>query len=189
MITGIGGLGAVSDYSNIITSAAATYNLDPNLLTAVIQAESNGQNSAVSPVGASGLMQLMPATASYLGVTDVFDPTQNINAGAKYLSQLLKQFGGDTSLALAAYNWGPYNVATYTTDSWPTETQNYVAKILNNLSRSQSSTNLSTSSADSSVSPDSSFDANSIVLNSSGGIDLTGVLLIGAVGLLVWRLI
>ena len=191
MVVGLGleGLGAVSDYSATIASAANTYGIDPNLLTQVIKAESNGDPNAVSPVGAMGLVQLMPGTANYLGVTNPFDPTQSINAGAKYLSQLLKQFGGDTSLALAAYNWGPGNVETYTVDSWPTETQNYVTKILNSLSGGQSSTNLSTSSADSSVSPDSSFDANSIVLNSSGGIDLTGILLIGAVGLLVWKIL
>lgn len=187
MVVGLGleGLGAVSDYSATIASAASTYGIDPNLLTQVIKAESNGDPNAVSSAGAMGLVQLMPGTASSLGVTNPFDPNQSINAGAKYLSQLLKQFGGDTSLALAAYNWGPYNVATYTTDSWPTETQNYVAKILNNLSGGQSSISVSSPMPVSS----NSFDWNPIIPSQTNGSDLGMILLVGVVGLLVWKLI
>lgn len=187
MVVGLGleGLGAVSDYSATIASAASTYGIDPNLLTQVIKAESNGDPNAVSPVGAMGLVQLMPGTANYLGVTNPFDPTQSINAGAKYLSQLLKQFGGDTSLALAAYNWGPGNVETYTIDSWPTETVNYVNKILGNLSGSQSTNSIPSDV----ISSNSSFDWNSLPTISNSSVDLTTMLLIGAIGLLVWKLV
>jgi hypothetical protein len=92
-------------------------------------AESGGNPMAESPKGAGGLMQLMPATAQELGVTDVFDPEQNLRGGAKYLRQQLERFG-DPSLALAAYNAGPANVDKYGGVPPFAETQNYIAKIL-----------------------------------------------------------
>ena len=108
-----------------------TYNVPEKLIAAVMKQESNFNASAVSTAGASGLMQLMPSTARYLGVTDRNDPEQNIMGGAKYLRQMLDQFDNNMETALAAYNAGPGNVAKY--DGIPpfTETQNYVKKVLN----------------------------------------------------------
>jgi soluble lytic murein transglycosylase-like protein len=120
-------LGAVSAYNSLIQNAAAQYNLSPTLLTAVIQAESGGNPNAVSSAGAQGLMQLMPTTAASLGVTNPFDPAQNINAGARYLSSLISQYG-DVGTALAAYNWGPGNVTSGA--AWPVGVQNYVSNVL-----------------------------------------------------------
>src|SRR5271165_4959537 len=91
---------------SLVDSTAAKYNLPPSLLQSVVRVESSYNPNAVSPAGAQGLTQLMPATAASLGVSDPFDPVQNLDGGAKYLSQLLTQYGGDVSLALAAYNAG-----------------------------------------------------------------------------------
>ncbi|MDW0117020.1 lytic transglycosylase domain-containing protein [Sporosarcina thermotolerans] len=119
-----------TNFSGFIKRAAETYGLPVNLITSVIKQESDFNNTAVSGAGAMGLMQLMPGTAKFLGVQDSFDPEQNIMGGAKYLRQMLDQFG-NIELALAAYNAGPGNVKKY--DGIPPfkETQNYVSKVLN----------------------------------------------------------
>ncbi len=96
-----------------IDKAASKYQLPKRLLQAVVRAESDFQVRAVSPAGAQGLMQLMPATARELGVQDPFNIDQNIDGGAKYLRSMLDQFGGDLKLALSAYNAGPGNVIKY----------------------------------------------------------------------------
>lgn len=116
-------------YDHIVDDAAAKYGLDPQLIRAVMQAESAFNAMAVSPVGALGLMQLMPDVAEELGVTDPMDPRQNIMAGSKYLKQLLDSHGGNVRLALASYNAGPGNVAKYRAVPPFKETRNYVRKV------------------------------------------------------------
>ena len=116
-------------FDDIIDEAAATYDLDPDLIHAVIQTESNFNPRAESPVGAQGLMQLMPILQKELDVADPFDPRQNIMAGAQYLRQLLDKHDGDIALTLASYNAGPGNVAKYKGVPPFKETRNYVKKI------------------------------------------------------------
>ncbi len=121
----------VSKYDHIISRAANKFNLDSALIKAVIKAESNFNHRAVSPVGAQGLMQLMPATASDLKVKDSFHPESNIEGGARYLSYLLKTYKNNLELALAAYNAGERAVAKYNYNIPPyRETQNYVRRVL-----------------------------------------------------------
>jgi soluble lytic murein transglycosylase-like protein len=122
---------------SLLTQAANQYGLPPALVIAQAQQESGGNPNAVSPAGAQGVMQLMPATAAQLGVTNPFDAAQNIDAGVRYLSQLLTQFGGNIDLALAAYNWGPGNVSKNGFDNWPQETQDYVNSIMMQYNLSQ----------------------------------------------------
>lgn len=113
-----------------INDAAAKYNVDPKLLSAVAQIESGLNPEAISGAGAIGVMQLMPGTAAALGV-DPYDTKQNIEGGAKYLKQMLDTFSGDVSKALAAYNAGPNAVKSYGGGVPPyAETQNYVSKVL-----------------------------------------------------------
>ena len=119
-----------ADVPTLLNQAAAKYGINPSLLMAIAQKESSLNPNAVSSEGAQGIMQLMPATAASLGVTNPFDPAQNIDAGARYFSQLLAQYNGDTSLALAAYNAGPGNVSKYGEIPPFTQTQDYVTSVL-----------------------------------------------------------
>jgi hypothetical protein len=116
-------------YSQLITTAAKKYSLDAQLLARVVQAESNFNPRAISMKNAQGLMQLMPQTSSDLAVRNPFDPAQSIDAGARYLRQLLDKFSGNVELALAAYNAGPDRVTQYNGVPPYRETQNYVRKI------------------------------------------------------------
>jgi soluble lytic murein transglycosylase-like protein len=113
----------------IVEEASATYGVNPDFVRAIIHAESRFNPKAVSHVGAQGLMQLMPVTARYLGVSDPFDMRQNIFAGVKYLSNLLDRFHGDVGLAAAAYNAGPNAVARRGGIPPFRETRGYVKKV------------------------------------------------------------
>ncbi|MBT2639233.1 MULTISPECIES: lytic transglycosylase domain-containing protein [unclassified Bacillus (in: firmicutes)] len=118
-----------ANFDGIIDKAASMFNIPAKLIKSVIQKESNFNPNAVSHAGASGLMQLMPATASGLGVKNVFDPAENIIAGSKYLRQMLDRYDNNLELALAAYNAGPGNVDKYGGIPPFKETQNYVRKV------------------------------------------------------------
>lgn len=117
------------DVEQYISEASRAYGVSADLIRAVIQQESSGNPNAVSPAGAIGLMQLMPDTAAEMGV-DPWNPRQNVMGGTKYLKQQLDTFGGDVSLALAAYNAGPGAVQKYGGIPPYAETQNYVATIM-----------------------------------------------------------
>lgn len=115
---------------DLIASIAQTNNLEPSLVKAIVSAESNFNPKAVSSKGAIGLMQLMPDTARSVGVINPFNPEENVSGGVTYLKQLLSQFGGDVSLALAAYNAGPGAVKQHGGIPPFNETQNFVNKVL-----------------------------------------------------------
>jgi hypothetical protein len=123
-------LGESESMNDIFQEASIKYKVDVELLKAIGKAESNFDAKAVSRCGAQGVMQLMPATAKSLGVTDSFDARQNIMGGAKYISELLHKYDGDVKLALAAYNAGSGNVAKYNGIPPFEETQNYVKKVM-----------------------------------------------------------
>jgi soluble lytic murein transglycosylase-like protein len=126
-----------ANMSELIDALGAEYELDPALIRAVIQVESNFNHKAVSPKGAQGLMQLMPATVWRFSVGDVYDPHENIGAGARYLRQLLDLFRGDLTLALAAYNAGENAVLRYKGVPPYAETRGYVTKVLSLYRRGQ----------------------------------------------------
>jgi soluble lytic murein transglycosylase-like protein len=118
---------------SLIAENATRQNLDPELLRAVIRKESAFYPCAVSAKGALGLMQLMPSTAEMLGVTDPFDPKQNVDAGAKFLKQLIDKYAGNLRLALSAYNAGPGRVDSAGDVPDISETKGYVAEILSSI--------------------------------------------------------
>jgi soluble lytic murein transglycosylase-like protein len=118
------------DLDQLIRDASGRNRLDPDFVSSVIKAESNFQPRAVSSKGAQGLMQLMPATAALLGVSNPFDPKANVEAGTAYLSQLLDQYNNDPIKALAAYNAGPHRVQQYHGVPPYRETKAYVARIV-----------------------------------------------------------
>jgi soluble lytic murein transglycosylase-like protein len=127
-------------YAAQITQAAQANGVDPALLAGLIKQESGFNPNAGSGAGARGLTQLMPSTAAGLGVTNVLDPAQSINAGAKYLKQQLDAFGGDVTKALAAYNAGPGAVKRFGGVPPYAETQNYVRIVQANAAAYRSST-------------------------------------------------
>ena len=128
-------------YDDIIAEAAEKYDLDARMIKAVMQAESAFDSMAVSPVGALGLMQLMPEVAEELGADDPMDPRQNIMAGSRHLKQMLRSHGGNVQLALASYNAGPGNVAKYRGIPPFRETRNYVKKVTALLAEAKAAEN------------------------------------------------
>lgn len=124
------GLSCSADLDAIFNEAASKYGVDAKFLKAIAKCESDFSTECTSRSGAMGIMQLMPQTAASLGVTDAYDPYQNIMGGARYISEKLTQYNGDKSLALAAYNAGSGNVAKYGGIPPFKETQNYVAKVM-----------------------------------------------------------
>jgi hypothetical protein len=129
----------LADYevSELITAAAQKQDLNPAVLRAVMRQESAFKPCAISSKGAQGLMQLMPATARELHVSDSFDPAQNVHAGAAYLKQLLNRYNGDLRLALVGYNAGPGRADQASAAPYPLETQNYIETILAQLGLGQ----------------------------------------------------
>jgi len=122
-------------FHDIAEEKARQHNIDPQLVKAVIKAESNWNPNAVSPKGALGLMQLMPSTASIMGVSNPFNPEDNIDGGIRYLKYLLQKFNGNLTLALAAYNAGPKLVDRIKNIPPIPETITYVRRVINYYSR------------------------------------------------------
>ncbi len=118
------------EYESLIDQAAARNGLDPAVLHGLIQQESGFDPNAASSAGAAGLTQLMPGTASSLGVANPLNPAESIEGGARYLGEMMSKFGGNTSDALAAYNAGPGAVEQYGGVPPYAETQSYVSKVL-----------------------------------------------------------
>jgi soluble lytic murein transglycosylase len=117
------------NYSKYVKKAAKKYQIEPELINAVIKTESNGNYKAISRKGAMGLMQLMPTTANEMDVRNPFNPEENIEGGTRYLRYLLEKFNGNLTLALAAYNSGPKTVEKYGSVPPISETRNYVNKV------------------------------------------------------------
>ncbi|HET9393695.1 MAG TPA: lytic transglycosylase domain-containing protein [Candidatus Rubrimentiphilum sp.] len=127
--------GSNDRFQRLIDASAAKYGVDSALVKAIVANESGFDPGATSPSGAQGLMQLEPATAAGLGVSDPYDPVQNINGGTRYLRGLLDRFHGNMPLALAGYNAGPYAVEKYGGVPPYAETQAYVEAVLRSYRR------------------------------------------------------
>jgi hypothetical protein len=125
-------------FRELVEAAAARYKVDADLITSVIAVESNFDPKAVSRKNARGLMQLLPETAARLGVQNIFDPQENIDAGTRYLRDLLQQYHNDLVLTLAAYNAGPENVRVYGRVPPFAETISYVRRVKSTYENSKS---------------------------------------------------
>jgi len=123
--------------SQIVREAGEKHGVDSDFISSVIKQESGGKVRAVSPAGAQGLMQLMPGTASQLGVKDSFSPEQNVHGGTRYLRDLLERYNGDAVKALAAYNAGPNAVDRYNGVPPYRETRQYVRRIILDYNKSK----------------------------------------------------
>jgi soluble lytic murein transglycosylase-like protein len=125
-------------YRELVEAAAARYKVDADLITSVIAVESNFDPKALSPKNARGLMQLLPETAERLGLQNVYDPKENIEAGTRYLRELLQRYNNDLALALAAYNAGPERVQQYGRVPPFAETLSYVRRVKRTYEKSKS---------------------------------------------------
>lgn len=128
-------ISSAKDLDEVVNEASGRYQLDPDLVNSVIKAESGFHVRAVSPKGAQGLMQLMPGTASQLGVPNVFDPQANVEGGTKYLRELMERYNFDIPKALAAYNAGPQRVEQFRGIPPYYETRAYVARIVKDFNK------------------------------------------------------
>lgn len=128
---------AAKSTSQIVREASETHGVDSDFIRSVIKQESAGNAHAVSPAGARGLMQLMPGTASQLGVNDSFSPEQNVHGGTRYLRELLERYNGDAVKALAAYNAGPKAVDRYRGIPPYRETRQYVQRVILDYNKSK----------------------------------------------------
>jgi hypothetical protein len=194
------GLGAATNLtiSAQVAAAAAQYGVDPALALAIAQQESGLNPNATSSAGAMGVMQLMPATAAAYGVTNAYDPAQNIPAGVAYLASLLTQYGGDQTKALAAYNAGPGTVNAAVAangDNWlaamPAETQAYVENISGVTPADAAQPALLTLDASTGLPVDDSTDASALPSVNGGllsGMDTSTLLLIAGLAAGVWLL-
>lgn len=136
-------LGPTTPFHDIIRAAADRYGVDADLIHCVIAIESNFNPKAISPKNARGLMQLMPQTAAQFGVRDIFDPRENIEAGTRYLKDMLARYNNDVTLALAAYNAGPERVELYGRHVPPySETVKYVQRISRSYAKFKSGVSL-----------------------------------------------
>lgn len=124
-----------TNLTDVVNQASGRYRLDPDLVNSVIKAESDFNIRAVSPKGAQGLMQLMPGTASQLGVPNAFDPQANVEGGTKYLRELLERYNFDLVKALAAYNAGPQRVEQFGGIPPYYETRAYVARVVKDFNK------------------------------------------------------
>lgn len=141
---------------DIIESAAKKYNLDAELIASVIAAESNFDPNAISPRNARGLMQLLPETAARFGVQNIFDPQENVDAGTRYLSELLRRYNNDLVLALAAYNAGPDKVQQFGRVPPYRETTSYIRRVKRTYDKKKSSQPAKSSESNSSANKASS---------------------------------
>src|ERR1700691_4104224 len=140
-------IGQAVDLNEVVNTASGTYRLDPDLVNSVIRAESGFNVHAVSPKGAQGLMQLMPQTASQLGVQNAFDPRANVEGGTRYLRELLERYDFDLVKALAAYNAGPQRVEQYGGVPPYYETKAYVARIVRDFNKKKLAANAAAKTA------------------------------------------
>jgi len=133
-------------YRELVEAAAARYKVDADLITSVIAVESNFDPKALSPKNARGLMQLLPETAERLGVQNIYDPQENIDAGTRYLRELLQRYNNDLALALAAYNAGPERVQQYGRVPPFAETLSYVRRVKRSYEKTKSKASAKTPS-------------------------------------------
>jgi hypothetical protein len=138
---------ATAPFREIVKAAATRYNVDADLITSVIAAESNFDPKAVSKKNARGLMQLLPETAARFGVQNIFDPQENINAGTQYLRELLQRYNNDLVLALAAYNAGPERVLEFGRVPPYPETTSYIRRVKRAYEKSKAGLTLETAPA------------------------------------------